>query len=86
MVRHYQRYVARDTLCRLVHDFCLLGADGKTKVVARSREVIHTLLHFRFSVAVKSTVIPKEELYQSSEVEHSSICSVLQLDAIVIIS
>ena len=82
--------------CRLVHDFCLLGADGKTKVVASSREVIHKLLHFRFSVAVKSAVIRKEELLQcgylhicacfkSSEVEHSSPCSVLQLDAIAII-
>ncbi len=29
--------------CKLVHDVCLLGADGKTKVVATSREVIHTL-------------------------------------------
>ena len=82
--------------CRLVHDFCLLGADGKTKVVASSREVIHALLHFRFSVAVESAVIRKEEFsqcgylhlslcFESSEVEHSSICSVLQLDAIVII-
>ena len=82
--------------CRLVHDFCLLGADGKTKVVASSREVIHALLHFHFSVAVKSAVIRKEEFSQrgylhlcvcfgSSEVEHSSICSVHQLDAIVII-
>ena len=43
--------------CRLVHDFCLLGADGKTKVVTSSREVTHTLLHFRFSVAVESAVI-----------------------------
>ena len=37
--------------CRLVHDFCLLGADGKTKVVATSRKVIHALLHFHFRVA-----------------------------------
>ena len=43
--------------CRLVHDFCLLGADGKTKVVANSRKEIHALLHFRFSAAVKSAVI-----------------------------
>ena len=82
--------------CRLVHDFCLLGADGKTKVVASSRKVIHALLHFHFSVAVKSAVIRKEELsqcgylhlclcFETSEVEHSSICFVLQLDAIVII-
>ena len=82
--------------CRLVHDVCLLGADGKTKVVASSRKVIHALLHFRFSVAVEGAVIRKEELsqcgylrlslcFESSEVEHSSICSVLQLDAIIII-
>ncbi len=82
--------------CRLVHDFCLLGADGKTKVVASSREVIRALLHARFNTAVKSTVIRKEEFsqrsylhrcvcFESSEVEYSSICSVLQLDAIVII-
>ena len=57
--------MARDTWCRLVQDFCLLGAGGKTKVVARSREVIHTLLHFRISDAVKSTIIRKEELSQS---------------------
>ena len=81
-----------------MHDFCLLGADDKTKVVASSRKVIHTLLHFRFSVAVKSAVILKEEFsqcgyhhlclcFESSEVEHSFISSVglLQLDAIVII-
>ena len=82
--------------CRLVHDFCRLGADGKTKVVASSREVIHTLLHFLFSVAVKSAVICKQEFsqcgyfhlcvcFESSEVEHCSVCSVLRLDAIVII-
>ena len=82
--------------CRLVHDFCLLGADGKTKVVASSRKVIHALLHFHFSVAVKSAVSHKEEFsqcgylhlclcFESSEVEYSSICSVLQLGAIVII-
>ena len=47
--------------CRLVRDFCLLGADGKTKVVASSRKVIHALLYFRFSVAAKSAVIWKEE-------------------------
>ena len=55
--------------CRLVHDFCLLevlGADGKTKVVASSRKVIHALLHFRFSVAVKSAVIRKEEFFSAS--------------------
>ena len=79
-----------------MHDFCLLGADVKTKVVASSRKVIHALLHFRFSVAVKSAVIREEEFsqcgylhlclcFESSEIEHSSICSVLQLDAIVII-
>ena len=45
--------MARDTSFA-VHDFCLLGADGKTKVVASSRKVIHAPLHFRFSVAVKS--------------------------------
>ena len=49
---------------RLLHDFCLLGADGKTKVVASSREDIHTLLHFRFSVAIESAVIRKEEFSQ----------------------
>ena len=81
--------------CRLVHEFCLIGADGKTKVVTSSREVIHALLHFRFGVAVESAVIRKEEFSQcgyldlsfcceSSEVEHSSICSVPKLDAIVI--
>ena len=81
--------------CRLVHDFCLLGADGKTKVVTSSREVIHALLHSRFGVAVESAVIRKEEFSQrgyldlsfcceSSEVEHSCICSVPELDAIVI--
>ncbi len=43
--------------CRLVHDSCLLGADGKTKVVSSSRKVIHALLHFRFSVDVKSAVV-----------------------------
>ena len=77
-----------------MHDFCLLGANGKTKVVASSREVIHTLLHFHFSVAVKNAVIRKVLsvwlssplcFFESSEVAHSSICSVLQLDAIVII-
>ena len=52
------------SLCRLVHDFCLLGADGKTKVVASSREVVHAQLHFRFSVAVESAVIRKEEFSQ----------------------
>ena len=73
--------------------YCLLGADGKTKVVASSRKVIHALLHFHFSVAVKSAVIHKEEFtqygylhlclcFESSEVEHFSMCSVLQLDAI----
>ncbi len=77
-------------------DFCLLGVDGKTKVIASSTKVIQALLHFRFTVAVKSAVIRKEEFsqcgyrhlcvcFESSEVEHSSICSVLQLDAIVII-
>ena len=82
--------------CRLVHDFCLLGADGKTKVVTSSREVIHALLHFRFSVAAKSAVIRKEKFspcgyldlcvcFESSEDEHSSMCSVSHLDAIVII-
>ena len=80
--------------CRLVHDFCLLGADGKTTLVASSRNVLQALLHFRFSVSDKSAVIRKEELsqcgclhlcicFESSEVEHSSTCSVLQLDAIV---
>ena len=67
-----------------MHDFCLLGADGKTKVVASSREMIHTLVHFRSSVVVESAVIRKEEFsqcgylhlclcFESSEVEHSSI-------------
>ena len=75
--------------CRLVHDFCLLGADGKTKVVASFIKVIHALLHFRFSAAVKSTVICKEEsprggylhlcvCFESSEVEHSSTRAVLR--------
>ena len=75
LVIHFSR-------CRLEHDFCLIGADGKTKVVASSRKVIHVLLHFRFSVAVKSAVIRKEEFsqcgylhlclcFESSEVEHS---------------
>ena len=82
-----------------MHDFCFLCADGKTKVVASYRKVIHALLHLRFSVAVESAVIRKEEFsqcgylrlslcFESSEVEHSSIillCSVLQLDAIIII-
>ena len=66
-------------------DFCCLcGADGKTNVVASSRKLIHTLLHFRFRVAVKSAVIRKEEFsqcgylqhclcFEPSEVEHSSI-------------
>ena len=40
-----------------MHDFCLLGADGKTKVVASFREMIHTPVHFRFSVVVESAVI-----------------------------
>ena len=39
-------------------------SDGKTKVVASSRKVIHALLHFHFSVAVKSAVIHKEEFSQ----------------------
>ena len=47
--------------CTLVHDFCLLGADGKTKVVASTRQGIQALLLFRFSVAVKSAVIRREE-------------------------
>ena len=46
--------------CRLVQDFCLLSADGKTKVVASSRKVIHAVLLCRFSVVVKSAVIRKE--------------------------
>ena len=50
--------------CRLVHDSCLLGADGKTKVATSSREVIHALLHLRIGVAVKSAVIRKEEFPQ----------------------
>ena len=52
------------SLCRLVQDFCILGADGKTKVVASSRKVIHALLPFHFSVAVKSAVIRNEEFSQ----------------------
>ena len=40
----------------------IIGADGK--VVASSGEVIHTLLHFRFSVTVESAVIRKEEFSQ----------------------
>ena len=47
--------------CTLVHDFCLLGADGKTKVVASTRQVIQAHLLFRFSVAVKSAVIRRGE-------------------------
>ena len=95
---HSQRCVARDTYFAVQAGACRLsfGADGKTKVVASSRKVIHALLHFRFSVAVEGAVIRKEELsqcgylrlslcFESSEVEHSSICSVLQLDAIIII-
>ena len=50
--------------CRLVHDFRLHGADGKTTVVTSSREVIQVLLHFRFSVAVESAVIGKEDFSQ----------------------
>ena len=57
--------------------------------------MIHALLHFRFSVAVESAVIRTEELsqsgyldlcvcFESSEVEHSPICPVPELDAIVI--
>ena len=58
---------------------------------------MQALLHFRFSVAVESAVIHKEEFFQcgyldlwvcfeSSEVEHFSICPVSdsELDAIVI--
>ena len=81
--------------CRLVLDFCLFGADGKTKVVTSSREVIHALLHYRFGAAVESAVIRKEEFSQcgyydlcfcceSSEIEHSSMSSLPKLDAIVI--
>ena len=47
---------------------CIVGFgkyDGKTNVVASSREVIHALMHnFRFSVAVESAVIGKEEFSQ----------------------
>ena len=75
-----------------MHDFCVFGADGKTKVVTSSREV----LHFRFSTAVESAVFRKEEFpqcgylylcvcFESSEVEHSSICPVSELDVMVII-
>ena len=59
--------------CRLVHDFRNLGADGKTKVVASSREVIHTLLHFHLSVAVESAVIRKEEFSQCGYL-HLCVC------------
>ena len=58
---------------RLVHDFCLIGADGKTKVVTCSRKVIHALLHFRFSVAVKSAVVRKEEFSQCGYL-HLCLC------------
>ena len=78
-----------------MHDLSLLGAGGKTKVVTSSREVMHALFYFCFSVAVESAVIGMEELFQygyldlcvcfeSSEVEHSSICSVHEFNAIVI--
>ena len=33
---------------RLVHDLCLLGADGKTKIVTRCGELIHVEIDFRF--------------------------------------
>ena len=61
--------------CRLVHDFCLLGADGKTKVVASARKVIHALLHFHFSaaVSVKSAVIRKKEFSQCGYL-HLCLC------------
>ena len=39
---------------RLVHDFCLLCADGKTKVVASSRKVIHALLHFHLLLLLRA--------------------------------
>ena len=59
--------------CRLVHDFCLLGADGKTNDVASSREVTHALLHFCFSVAVESAVIRKGEFSLCGYL-HLSLC------------
>ena len=40
-----------------MHEFCLLGTDGKTKVAASSREVMHALLHFHVSDAVNSAHI-----------------------------
>ena len=57
--------------------------------------MIHALLHFRFSVVVESAIIRKEEFsqcsyldigvcFESSDVEHSSIYSVPELEAIII--
>ena len=44
-----------------VRGFYMFGVDGKTKVVAGSREVMHALFHFRFSVDIESAVIPNAE-------------------------
>ena len=66
---------------KLVHYVCPIGADCEIKVVASSREMVHALLYFRFSVAVESAAISKEEFsqcgypdrcvcFESSEVEH----------------
>ena len=62
-----------------MHDFCLLGADGKTKGVSSSREVIHALLNFPFSVAVESAVISKEEFSQCG---HLDLCVCVESSAI----
>ena len=58
----------------MVHGFCLLGADGKTKVVANSGKVIHSLLHFRFCVAIENAVIGKEEFSQSGYLDPCVCC------------
>ena len=70
MARHSQRCVARDTSFAVQAGACLLGADGKTKVVASSRKVIHALLHFRFSIAVVAQSSAKR--INESEVSPSS--------------
>ena len=56
---------------------------------------MHALLHFRFSVAVERIVVSKEVFsqcgylaiislcFESSEVEHSSVCQIFELDAVV---
>ncbi len=47
-----------------VHDFCLLDADGKPKVVTCFRKLIHADLHLGFGTSIEDAVISKQEISQ----------------------